>query len=185
VVLFKEYSPIMNTSLLYYVFILACSLTACSNQNATKNDELISSLDSFRMEESDSFIKLGIKYLYNDAEIIDISTEPQTSKEFDYAEAVFTEKDVTIKVAGVSTTYQIKNSSYKKMVGGTYKRADFILLGNGVECKAEFWVGDNGIAQQGFIIYHPVDAVAKYYQDNDNPLSKYLPEPHLYFQLIE
>ena len=60
---------------------------------------------------------MGIKYLYNDAEIIDISTEPQTSKEFDYAEAVFTEKDVTIKVAGVSTTYQIKNSSYKKMVG--------------------------------------------------------------------
>ena len=175
----------MNTSLLYYIFILAFSLIACSNKNATNNDGEFSSLDSSEMEECNSFIKLGIKYLYNDAEIIDISTEPKTSKEFDYAEAVFTEKNVTIKVAGISTTYQIKNSSYKKKVGGTYKTADFILLRNGVECKAEFWVGNNGIAQQGFIIYHPVDAIANYYQVNDNPLSKYLPEPHLYFQLIE
>ena len=175
----------MNTSLLYYIFILACSLTACSNQNATNNDAEFSSLDSSEMEECNSFIKMGIKYLYNDAEIIDISTEPKTSKEFDYAEAVFTAKNVTIKVAGVSTTYQIKNSSYKQEIGGTYKTADFTLLRSGVECKAEFWVGNNGIAQQGFIIYHPVDAVAKYYQDNDNPLFKYLPEPHLYFRLIE
>ena len=176
----------MNTSLFYYyIFILACSLTACSNQNATKDDGEVNTIDSFKMEECNSFIKLGIKYVYNDAEIIDISTEPQTSKEFDYAEAVFTKKDVTIKVAGISATYQIKNSSYKKRVGGTYKTADLILLRNGVECKAEFWVGNNGTAQQGFIIYHPVDAVAKYYQDDDNPLSKYLPEPHFYFRLIE
>ena len=187
----KSHSILLRVFIVLFYIVSNISVASCSNidSNSSEDSEHFRTIvPSTDIEECKNFINYGLKYRFNDAWIIDISTKPKTEQAFDEAEVSFSDRKITIKIADRNESYEILKVEYYKSTNSDYKVACLLISKDGVKCKAKFWIGGAGPlfkVSQGFIMYHPQKSVESYYQNSDNPLDKFLNESHYVFKFFE
>lgn len=122
----------------FVLYILLLSLFGCNNQTGNKSNKVENDTALVDIDDDDDiylagvktispFVYLDRKYIFETGSIIDHSTVPPTEQVYDDAYVIFTDKTVTVNVAGIKENYKIINSGYELYIENNYKVASYYL----------------------------------------------------------
>lgn len=156
----------------FVLYILLLSLFGCNNQTGNKSNKVENDTALVDVNDDDDiylsgvktispFVYLDRKYIFETGSIIDHSTVPPTEQVYDDAYVIFTDKTVTVNVAGIKENYKIINSGYKLYTENNSKEASYYLSKGGTYYEAVLTVYSSS-TRQYFVLAEQIPTANSY-----------------------